>query len=61
MKYISAIIYFRNANDIPVEVLINENADIIIKDSCFLINSIHGVHVYPIDVILKIVTDKRED
>ena len=60
MEHIQAIVYFRGGTNIPVELLIQDNEDIVMQESCFIINSIHGVHVYPMDVIFKIVTDKRE-
>ena len=60
MEHIQAIVYFRGGTNIPVELLIQDNEDIVMQESCFIINSIHGVHVYPMDVIFKIVTNKRE-
>ena len=60
MEHIQAIVYFRGGTNIPVELLIQDNEDIVMQESCFIINSIHGVHVYPMNVIFKIVTNKRE-
>ena len=60
MEHIQAIVYFRGGTNIPVELLIYDNEDIVMQESCFIINTINGVHVYPMDVIFKIVTNKRE-